>query len=681
MGWSHNRAAPDVPDARDSRPLIPGLFPGDDAGMKLSDRSLRLLAAAVAAFSSACCLVALVGFEVVGVPDSPGPLPDEYILGTVWPLVGALIVRRKPRNPVGWLMLITATSGPYLLAALYTAVHGGDGAWGSVLAWYAVWGFAAPYFFTLPVLPHYFPDGKPLSRRWSRVVVIVVTVAVVTTLARMFAPVETDLAPLVDNPLGMESMAWTRHVTLVGSVGLFVVGIPLAVLSLAVRMRRARDLERTQLQWLFLGGLVLVVGAVLQPLSTGLEVGLIAFPAGIGIAMLRHRLFDVELTLNRTLVLAVVTGMVVLVYVGVVYAADAVAPGSRLGVVVVAAAALAAAAGRDRVQDLVDRTLFGHRHNPYAVVAHVGRRVAVASQPVDALQQLVDGLRDALRLPYAAFTGPDVSVTSGAPVHGSRVVGVTALGDTVGELHVGLRAPRERWSTAEAAAIEEIADRAGTLAYAADLVADIARSRKRIVAAREEERRRLRADLHDGVAPGLAGTALQLDSLTRRIQHAGQPELARQAADLRDGLRDTVAQLRALVHGLRPPVLDQRGLEGALRQLVVGHDSPRCVAVVGSLGATDAAVEVAAYAIAAEAFGNALRHSVASRITIAADVCDGQLVVSVSDNGIGMPSRPRAGVGLTSMRERAAEVGGRLEIMPTPGGGTTVRATLIPEIT
>jgi signal transduction histidine kinase len=645
-----------------------------------SDRRLVLLAAVIAGFSTACCAVSLVGFELVGVADSPGPLPDEYILGTVWPIVGALIVRGQPRNPVGWLMLISASTGPYLLAGLHAAASNGEGALGALTAWYAVWGFAPPYFFTLPVLPHFFPDGRPMSRRWARVVTAVVTVAAITTVARMFSPVAADLAPAVDNPIGIAAMAWTQYVTLVGAVSLFVIGIPLAVLSLALRMRRARDLERTQLQWLFLGGAVLVVTAVLQFATWGLAVGLVAFPAGIGVAMLRHRLFDVELTLNRTLVFGVLTGFVVLVYIGVVYVADAVAPGSRWGVVLVAGAALAAAAGRDRVQALVDRTLFGHRHNPYAVVAHVGRRVAAASQPVDALQHLVDGLRDALRLPYVAFTGADVTVTSGEPVHGSRLVPVTALGETVGELHVGLRTPGEKWSAEQQAAVDQVADRAGTLAYAADLVAGIAQSRERIVAAREEERRRLRADLHDGVAPALAGTALQLESLARRLERTGEPSLADHALGLRDGLRTTVADLRALVHGLRPPVLDQRGLEGALRQLVVGHEMPRCTARIAPLGAPHAAIEVAAYAIAGEAFGNALRHSVASRIQVCAEQCDGELVVAVSDNGIGMPARPRAGVGMISMRERAAEVGGRLDVVPTQGGGTTVRATLPLEI-
>lgn len=646
-----------------------------------ADRRRIALAGLLALLSTACCLTALVLIEVVGVSGDPAVFAEEYVLGTVWPVVGAVIVRAKPGNLVGWLMLVPALIGPYLLAGIYAAQTGGEGLLGAACAWFATWGFA-PYFFTLPVLPHFFPDGRPLSRRWGWVVAAVIAVAAVTTVARMVSPVTTDLAPAVQNPLGVQSLSWLVHVTGVGAGSLFVLGVPLAVLSLALRMRRARGVERTQLQWLLLSGLVLAIGAVFAVTGMGLALGLVGFPLGVGIAMLRHRLFDVELTLNRTVVYGLLTGCVVVVYVAIVYVAQVTAPGSHWGVAVVAATALAAAAGRDRVQAWVDRTLFGHRHNAYAVVAHVGRRVAAASQPVDALQHLVDGLRDALRLPYAAFTGTrtDISVTSGAPAHGSRVVGVNALGASVGELHVGLRSPRERWTVEQRRAIDEVAARAGTLAYAAGLVVDIAVSRERIVVAREEERRRLRADLHDGVAPALAGTALQLESLARRLDQAGQQPLADRTLALRDNLRATVGQLRALVHGLRPPVLDQRGLAGALRQLVVGHEVPRCVARVGALGRPHAAIEVAAYAIAAEAFGNALNHSVASRIAIEAERCEGELVVTVRDNGIGLPPRLRPGVGMVSMRERAAEVGGRLDVGPTDGGGTTVRATLPVEV-
>ena len=649
--------------------------------MRPSDRQLRVLAAGLAAASVICCAV-VVPLQRWLDADTAGISSGDLTLGSVWPLVGALVVWSRPRNPVGWLMLATAVIGPYLVLAVYAAHVDGGGLLGGLATWVAVWGFA-PYFFVLPLLLHVFPDGRVPGPRWRVVVTVVATVAVVTTVARMLSPVEPDIAPQLLNPLGIVEAGWLRQVTLTGAVSLFVLGIPLALISLIARMRRARDVERTQLQWLCLGGIILAAG-VLAPLG-GMDawstlIGLVAFPLSIGVAMFRHRLFDVELTLNRTLVFGALTAAVVLGYAAVVYGVQAFAPGSRWGVLFVAVAALLAAAGRDRVQDLVDRWLFGHRHNPYAVVSRVGRRVALASQPVEALQALVDGLRQALRIPYVAFTGSDISVAVGTLSHGSRVVDCPALGSTVGQLHVGLRTHDEKWSPEQTEAVEEVAARAGTLAYAAGLVADVASSRGRIVAAREEERRRLRADLHDGVAPNLAGTALQLESLARRLDVIDQPELALRALGLRDGLRATVTELRALVHGLRPPVLDQLGLSGALRQLVAGHETPLCSAEIADLSDVNAAVEVAAYAIAGEALSNALRHSAASRVVLSASlVGDGQdteLLLEVVDNGVGLPQRPRAGVGTVSMSERAAEVGGRVDRVPTPGGGATVRAVL-----
>ncbi|NHC24495.1 hypothetical protein G6553_15095 [Nocardioides sp. IC4_145] len=148
---------------------------------------------------------------------------------------------------------------------MYAGHVAGAGVLGGFAAWVAIWGFA-PYFFTLPLLPHVFPDGHPPSPRWRPAVLVVAGVAVVTTLARMVSPVDADIVPGLSNPVGIEQATWLRHVTQTGASFLFVVGIPLAVVSLAVRMRRARDVERTQLQWLVLGGLLLVA-AVLPPVG------------------------------------------------------------------------------------------------------------------------------------------------------------------------------------------------------------------------------------------------------------------------------------------------------------------------------------------------------------------------------------------------------------------------------
>ncbi|GAA1942025.1 sensor histidine kinase [Nocardioides marmoribigeumensis] len=653
--------------------------PPDEIGAPAS--RFATFAAVAAAVSVACCLGAFpLSVYLDGNDVALGFAAPDLVLGMTWPVAGALILRVQPHNSVGRLMLVTAVIGPYHVASAVAAHTGGEGVVGAACAWFAVWGFAPPYFYTVPVIPHLFPDGRPLGRRWGHLVRFLLVLATLAVVGRMFADVPPDLAPEVANPLGIPGADWLRGLVVACVMPLFFVGIPTGVLVIALRMRRAQDRERTQLLWLLLGGLVLLVGVAVgfMPGAAGewaFSASLAGVPTAMAIGILRHQLFDIEVTLSRTLVLAIITAMVVGVYVVLVYVADAVAPGSSWGVLVVALAALAAAAARERVQRVVDRRLFGHRHNAYAVVADVGKRVAGASQPVDALQRLVDGLRESLRLPYAAYVSDDLTLTSGTPVHGSQVVRVEALGDRVGELHVGLRRPHERWTPQQENAVAEIASRAGTLAYAARLVGDVALSRGRIVAAREEERRRLRKDLHDGVAPALAGTALQLDSLARRLRSL-DASLAERAEALRDGLRAGVGELRAVVHGLRPPVLDQLGLAGAVRQLVAGHDQPATQVTVAPFDPPTAAVEVAAYAIASEAFTNALRHSVASRVEVGLGQDGRRLVVRVSDNGVGMPARVKEGVGVRSMRERAAEVGGTLRVTRTPGGGTTVRAEL-----
>jgi signal transduction histidine kinase len=510
---------------------------------------------------------------------------------------------------------------------------------------------------------------------------------VITIAAGMVIPVGLDFAQQVPNPFGLAGFEWLHHVTKVGSSIVFFAGTALGLVSVFLRLRGAVGAVRAQLQWLLLGALIAVLGAVLGTSGlTGLPMfselaaalGVIGPPLGIGIAMLRHRLFDVELVLSRTIVYTVLTLLIASVYAAAVFGVQLIAADSPLAVVLIAAVALLAATTRSAVQRVVDRVLFGHRHNPHAVVSRVGRHTAAASEPAEALQRLVDSLREVLRLPYVAFHGADDGLVahSGLPVAGWREVPAMALGNLVGNLHVGLRRAGERWSTEEQSAIEEVAGRAGTLAFAGGLVAEVAHSRERIIIAREEERRRLRADLHDGVGPALAGTAHQIDALARRLDGAGHADLAGRARELRDRLRQTVADVRSVVHGLRPPILDQLGLTAALRELGQGYDTPQCTISVEELGELPAAVEVAAYAIAGEAVANAVRHSAASRLVISACRGNDTVLVEVVDNGCGLPNRPRAGVGLRSMAERAHEVGGRLDISSNWTDGTAVRAVL-----
>ncbi|MEV8464017.1 MULTISPECIES: sensor histidine kinase [Streptomyces] len=651
---------------------------------------LRRTAYGIAVLGAAGCVATVPVHDWLAERITVAPLYwSDLVLGTVWPLVGAVAARGRPRNPVCWLMLLPAMIGPYHLLAYYAGYSRLVAAkplpgW-EVGAWVGCWGFVG-YWFATPLVPLLFPYGR-LETVPRRVCArIVVTVAGIGTLATMLRPSGTDPVPGVPNPLGTAGWEWLHVVMLVCAVATMLGGTLVAAVFLVLRTRAATGAERVQLQWLMLGGLLmafsflsLLLDDVQQPALVGdlvMLIGLLGPPASVAVAMLRHGLFDVELVLGRAIVFTVLSALVLGVYAGVVAGARLIAPGSLTGTCLLAFTALIAANGRGAVQAAVDRTLFGHRHDPYAVVAHVGRRVAPAGEPAEAMQHLVDALRSALRLPYAAFESPAVAAASGTPAAGAgwRSFPCRALGRELGVLRVGRRSVNDPWTAKEQAAVEEVADRAGTLAYAAGLVEDIARSRSRILSVREEERRRLRADLHDGIGPSLAGTAHQLDALARRID---DPCLADCARTLRDRLRSTVVDLRTVVQGLRPAVLDQLGLRGALRELLAGYDTPACHSSIdGACHGLPAAVEVAAYAIAAEAVANAVRHSAAGRLELTAHVEDTVLILSIRDNGRGIPPRHRPGVGLRSMGERAAEVGGRLEVTTAPGEGTLVRATL-----
>ncbi|GAA2721251.1 sensor histidine kinase [Actinocorallia aurantiaca] len=654
----------------------------------LSDRTLVLAARAAAAAGVLSCVAVIPLHRWT---TARAEITDLYladlVLGTVWPAVGALVASRSPRNRAAWLLLLTSLIGPYLLLSHYAAIDAlirplPGAAFG---AWVAAWGFA-PYWLCVPLLPVLFPDGRPPSRRWGLFAKAVTAAGGAAALAAMFHPGGTDVSPVVVNPLGVETLAVPLGaVTMAGSYSTLLVGTLGGVACLVGRGRRATGAERDQLQWLMLGGLVMGVclafagltlaGGLLPELA--LSAGLFALPASIVVAVLRHRLFDIEAVLGRSVIYTLLCGFVLAVYALAVIWLGRLAVGSPLGYLLVGGAAVAVAAGHGTVQRWVELLLFGHRRDPYAVVSRVGRQVAPASEPVEALRRLTDALRRELEVPYVAFTGPSAEAASGEPRHGWHTVPCSALGQDLGELHVGLRQPGERLLPQEREAVDEVAGRAAALAYAAGLVQDVASSRSRIVAAREEERRRLRADLHDGLGPVLAGTAHQLDALARRIDRAGHEEWAGQLRGLRDRVKTAVGDLRTVVQGLRPAVLDQLGLPGALRELVNGYETPACSYLIApECAELPAAVEVAAYRIASEAVGNGVRHSAAGSLRLLAEVSEGFLVLTVEDNGCGLPARPRAGVGLGSMRERAEEVGGRLDLLPVPGGGTRVRAVL-----
>ena len=425
-----------------------------------------------------------------------------------------------------------------------------------------------------------------------------------------------------------------------------------------------------------------VPGAVLA-LTMGTAFGFATLLLNVLLAasILRDRLFDIEVVLNRSIVFVALTATVAALYAAIVAGSAVLFDVNANGLIAVigaAAVAIAVQPLRVRLQRGANRLLYGQRDEPYSVLAGLSRRLHANLPPEAIVPEVVAAITTALKLPYAIITAARdgrVAGESGAPAPLDLRIPLVHQGELVGEL--GLAAwPGTPLETRDRALIEDLAAQAAAAMHAAQLRDDLLQSRLRLVTMQEEERRRIRRDLHDGLGPKLAGMMLRVDTI--RDQLPAGSSAGPLLDDLADRMGDSVAAVRQVVYGLRPPALDDLGLVGALRQ-ACDQPSPPLVRLDApeQLPPLPAAVEVAAYHIALEALTNAVRHAGGTECNIAiASGSDPDLVVRVADNGRGLPATFTAGVGLRSMRERAEELGGTLVIESEPGSGTAIIATL-----
>ena len=670
-----------------------------------SDHVLRAAGLSVAAVA---VLTGVAGAVVhgVNVAEAPGDGTPTYWLMSLCAAVafggtGALLVRAQPRHAVAWVLLgIAASLGGTLLASqwgVYALESRPDAPAGSAALWVGSW-LWVPGFLAIPtLLVLLLPDGRLPAPRWRPVGWVVAAALVEQTLVWAVTPYDAQDAPIevgsATNPFGTE-LATSSAVVAVGAllVGAALVG---GLAALPVRWRSAAPgtEQRTRLKWVLLGAALTVVGLAigfLVPTSSGAVQGLamLPLPAACLLAAWRHGLWDVDLVINRSLVYGALTTVVVAVYVAVVGVLGGLA-GSHAGAPVVATAVVAVLAQplHLRLQRAVNRLVHGDVRDPYAALARLGEELGAAKDPAvvgeQVLPSVVAAVARVLRVPYAALELRDGStVASGAPAGGAEVrVPLTYAGDDVGELVVAERAGG--LARSERRLLADLSRQAAVAVHGLLLGRDLQRSRELLVSAREEERRRVHRELHDGVGPTLASAALQVETARELVgSDPGAATVILDRAALR--LRTAVDDVRAVVHGLRPQPLDDLGLAGALTELGARFSGPdRTVTTeVAALPETSAAVDVAAYLVAAEALTNSVRHGSPSRVEVRLGPVGDGLVLRVADDGRGVPAQARPGVGLRSMRERAEELGGRLVTGPGLGGkGTMVEMWLPTEAT
>ena len=331
---------------------------------------------------------------------------------------------------------------------------------------------------------------------------------------------------------------------------------------------------------------------------------------------------------------------------------------------------------REHINDLV----YAQHDNPYLLIAKVNHQLQTMTTPQFTLPILAETIASELQLPYVAIEATDADsplhYASGEPpkgVHVSRVP-IVYLSKPMGALLASARSASQLLSENDISLLSDVAHQLGTALRASQLTADLQAARERLVIAREEERRRIRNDLHDGLAPTLSSLQLQLGALYKLIR--SNPDQAEAIArDLREDLPSATAEIRQLVYDLRPPMLDELGLVGAIKSFrFQGSQVSLEIHAPDPLPRVSAAVEVAVYRIASEALHNVVKHAQASACVIQIEAGDGHLRLSVTDNGTSLLQEYTGGVGVSSMKERAVEVGGALVIQPHTGGGTQVIA-------
>jgi two-component system NarL family sensor kinase len=536
-----------------------------------------------------------------------------------------------------------------------------------------------------------FPDGRLPSPRWRTAAALATVGPLLLTLAFATLPFTDTVwrdVP-VENPLAvfpreayvvLEAVAYPA----------WVLGVAVGSAAVVARRRRATGTQRQRYR-------LVVVPAVLLPVALAAswltEVGgLVEMVVGVWlaiavtVAMLRHRMFDLDVVVNRAAVHALLVLSLFGAYVSVVALVSEAAGGEvSWPAGAVAAVTVAALTGPllTRLRAGVDRLMYGDRGRPDALAG----RLAVATaggappgdRPADVLTAAAEALRDALRVPWVRVEVDSDRGVAGDQRTDGREVDIRLGEERLGRLCVGARWDGERLTVADEQALEAAARQLAVTAEAYLLARRLADARERLVGAREDERRRIRRDLHDGLGPALAGITAALEGL-EEVARTDPAAAVAALPGLRAQARTAVGDVRRLVDGLRPPALDELGLAGALEEELRRLEQAsgvRCT-LVGShrLPALPAAVEVAALRIALEAATNVVRHASATTCSVVLSVSEREVAVRVDDDGAGLRADAVPGVGLTSMQERAEEVGGTCTVTAHPSGGTRVSALL-----
>jgi signal transduction histidine kinase len=647
-------------------------------------------------------------------------IPLALITMAGWASVGAILASRNPTNPIGWLMIAFGLG--FMVVGLadewsvYTFVtNPGALPLGTFWAWIAGWFFIA-FVVSIPILLVLYPTGQAMTPRWRLLIWGIVVAAALGGVASALNPTPFVFDNgEVSNPFGVAGLEDAIDVAqTIAGVAFTVVLIPLCIVAVILRFRRASGEERQQIRWLAftsaIGGLAFVV-AVVSGIGLGQDetnlVNEIAFyvffvavglgvPAAIGVALLKYRLWDLDVVLKKTLVAAVVVGTITAVSVvtllglgGILVGPISDEPGLVLAVGLLVGALLWPLLRLAR--RVADRIVYGSRASPYEILTDFSDRMAESYATDDVLPRMATILGQgtgAERVDIWLHVGGGLRPAAGWPVDREEEPEVLPLfalarpdtfevrhqGEILGAIGVVMPA-NDPMNPSKERLIRDLASQAGLVLRNVRLIEDLRESRRRIVAAVDEGRRRLERNIHDGAQQQLVALAVKLRLAEGTV--ARDPEQARELlTQLGADVTDALENLRDLARGIYPPLLSDEGLGAALTAQARKSPVPVHLELDG-IGRYRQDVEGSVYFCVLEALQNVVKYAQASRVELELRAEPSLLAFSVRDDGVGfdLATAPR-GSGVQGMVDRIEAVGGTLEIVSAPGRGTSVAGTI-----
>lgn len=625
----------------------------------------------------------------------------------VWIVTGALIISRHPQHPVGWLLcaglffsaldMFSAGYAAYDTYVFSNSLPGVDIA----LIWLKLdnlgsYGLVA---FTLIVL--LFPDGRFLSSGWRKVAWAAVGMLLIFLPLQAVEPGPADpsFLPTRINPLEVSASLWAFLKPLMWTTfSILLLCYGAAFVSLIIRLRNSSGDVHQQIKWLtfpaglfgiffllFTIGIVVRASEMVQGVILALgQLAVAGMVIAVAFAIFKYRLYDVDLILNRTLVYTALTASVVMIYILIVGGVGTFFQAQGNLIIALFATGLVAVLFqplREWFQRRVNRLIYGERDDPIEALSRLGKQMEVALPSDQVLPILVKTIAQTLKLPYVGITlKGQQDISFGQEAENQVSFPFIFQGEMTGVLLASPRSPGGSFSSAETRLLQNLARQAGVVVRNAQLTADLQRSRQNLVTAREEERHRLRRDLHDGIGPTMAGLTLKLDAardlVSSNLESGNKEELEEAIqllSELKTQTQETVQNIRHIVHTLRPPSLDVLGLVPALQAHFGRVATPRSLNIQMTTAPQtfprlSAAVEVAAYRIVLEAVTNVVNHAQAGICGVSLILENGNLKMEIKDDGVGLPIARKHGIGLDSMSERAEELGGHLELYSSSEG-------------